>query len=461
MEPADTTDTITWKSSNTAVATVDTAGKVTAVATGTAIITATAGSKSATCNVTVEAAPCTHTNKTDVPEKNSSCKEKGWDAYSKCDDCGQLFNKDGDEISTIPYRLLASHEPLRTADVKYLKSAATCTSAAVYYEHCSVCDEKLGTTFNDGSPPPHKESGWKFDKDDHWKECEDCSTITFEKEGHTPDRSAATEDDPIKCTVCDYIIASALGHTHSLTKVDAEDPTCTAPGNKEYYICSGCKKWYEDGTGVVEITDHSSVEISKLGHKLAAATCTAPKTCQRDGCDYTEGIALGHNYAKEWSSNAKKHWHECTRCQDKKDEEDHTPDREAADCTTPVKCTICKTIITPAKGHNLSKIDAVDATCTTGGTKAYYECSRCSKWFETSAGTAEITDPDSIKIAALGHDYADEWSSNASKHWHECTRCGDKTELEAHDFGTDNVCDTCGYKKSSSGSRDTSAGRWK
>ena len=51
---ADTT--ITWSSSDEAVATVDSNGKVTAVATGNATITATAGEESATCDITVQKA---------------------------------------------------------------------------------------------------------------------------------------------------------------------------------------------------------------------------------------------------------------------------------------------------------------------------------------------------------------------------------------------------------------------
>ena len=51
---ADTT--VTWSSSDEAVATVDSNGKVTAVATGNATITATAGEESATCYITVQKA---------------------------------------------------------------------------------------------------------------------------------------------------------------------------------------------------------------------------------------------------------------------------------------------------------------------------------------------------------------------------------------------------------------------
>lgn len=53
LTPADSEETVAWSSSDTSVATVDQTGKVTAVGKGTAIITAKAGSFSATCKVTV------------------------------------------------------------------------------------------------------------------------------------------------------------------------------------------------------------------------------------------------------------------------------------------------------------------------------------------------------------------------------------------------------------------------
>ncbi len=52
-ENADGDKTVTWTSNNQNVATVDSQGNVTAVGKGNAVITATAGGKSATCNVTV------------------------------------------------------------------------------------------------------------------------------------------------------------------------------------------------------------------------------------------------------------------------------------------------------------------------------------------------------------------------------------------------------------------------
>lgn len=55
VTPADATNpTVTWESSNNAIATVDANGKVTGVAVGTVTITAKAGDKTATCTVSVD-----------------------------------------------------------------------------------------------------------------------------------------------------------------------------------------------------------------------------------------------------------------------------------------------------------------------------------------------------------------------------------------------------------------------
>ena len=56
-----TENTVTWSSSDDTIATVDKDGKVTAVAEGTATITAKAGDQSATCAVTVSAATPAYT----------------------------------------------------------------------------------------------------------------------------------------------------------------------------------------------------------------------------------------------------------------------------------------------------------------------------------------------------------------------------------------------------------------
>ena len=97
--------------------------------------------------------------------------------------------------------------------------------------------------------------------------------------------------------------------------------------------------------------------------------------------------------------------------------------------------------------HNLTLVAAKAATCTTAGNSAYYTCDGCDKWFADATGSVEITDKTSVKIPTPGHTAGTEWKSDDTNHWHECSRCHDKKDEAAHDYGSDNVCDTCGYYK--------------
>ena len=201
-------------------------------------------------------------------------------------------------------------------------------------------------------------------------------------------------------------------HTHNLTLVSAKAATCTTAGNSAYYTCDGCDKWFADATGSVEITDKTSVKIP----------------------------APGHTAGTEWKSDDTNHWHECSRCHDKKDEAAH-------DYGSDNVCDTCGYYKTVPHTHNLTLVAAKAATCTTAGNSAYYTCDGCDKWFADATGSVEITDKTSVKIPAPGHTAGTEWKSDDTNHWHECSRCHDKKDEAAHDYGSDNVCDTCGYYK--------------
>ena len=82
VTPDNATDkAVAWTSSNDAVATVDANGVVTAKTEGTATITATSGGKTATCTVTVKAAPRYYYNSTTSTTKdNTKTSPKTFDA---------------------------------------------------------------------------------------------------------------------------------------------------------------------------------------------------------------------------------------------------------------------------------------------------------------------------------------------------------------------------------------------
>ena len=127
--------------------------------------------------------------------------------------------------------------------------------------------------------------------------------------------------------------------------------------------------------------------------------------------------ALGHAYGSDWKHDSTNHWHECSRCHDKKDEAAH-------DYGSDNVCDTCGYDKTVPHTHNLTLVAAKAATCTTAGNSAYYTCDGCDKWFEDATGSVEITDKTSVKIPAPGHTAGTEWKSDDTNHWHECTVAG-------------------------------------
>ena len=98
LSPMDSTDEVTWSSSDEKVAKVDQTGKIQAIAAGEAVITAKAGEKTATCKVTVNI-PMTsiYLNKTSI-ELNSIGDSYQLQAnYSPSDAEGTIIWKSDDE----------------------------------------------------------------------------------------------------------------------------------------------------------------------------------------------------------------------------------------------------------------------------------------------------------------------------------------------------------------------------
>ena len=129
------------------------------------------------------------------------------------------------------------------------------------------------------------------------------------------------------------------------------------------------------------------------------------------------GTALGHAYGSDWKYDSTNHWHECSRCHDKKDEAAH-------DYGSDNVCDICGYDKTVPHTHNLTLVAAKAATRTAAGNSAYYTCDGCDKWFADATGSVEITDKTSVKIPATGHTAGTEWKSDDTNHWHECTVAG-------------------------------------
>lgn len=282
-------------------------------------------------------------------------------------------------------------------------TAANCTTAKT----CSICGKtegsalghdwadatcttpktckRTGCTATDGSPLGHDwDTVWTIGDDQHWHKCNRTGcTVINDAANHIPDRDAATEDDPVKCTECGKVLTPALGHVHTshLTSVAAQAPTCTAPGNAAYWKCS-CDKLFSDDTATTETT-LAAVTKAALGHDHNSPWVTTDenehwKVCAREGCNEqldkavhtpSAWVNVGDGYHHQTCTvcerelthevctfgqplkySATSHWEECTKCGNKQNEAAHEflPDSD--------KCTSCDytksssiTIITPTQ----------------------------------------------------------------------------------------------------------------
>jgi hypothetical protein len=208
--------------------------------------------------------------------------------------------------------------------------------------------------------------------------------------------------------------------------------TCTETGSREKACACGYKvtesiaatshtysdEWTYDDTNHwhVATCEHTTEVSGKAEHSLGEWTVTKAATCTETGsrekacaCGYkvTESIAAtNHTYSSEWSSDETYHWYAAT-CE-------HT------------------TEVSGKAEHSLGEWTVTKAaTCTEAGSREK-ACACGYKAIET--------------IAATGHAYSDEWSSDETYHWHAAT-CEHTTEVGSkaeHNF-ENGSCTTCGY----------------
>ena len=254
-------------------------------------------------------------NLTAVPEVPATCTEDGVKAYWTCSGCDVLFADPMGMTTTKLEQLVipASHNIEHHDAV-----AATCTTAGnIEYWHCSGCE----TYYSD-------EQG--------------STTITAQE-----------------------TIIAALGH--NMTHHEATNATCTEDGNKEYWTCGTCEKYFADEEGNTE-TSATEVVLNKTGHTLQHVTYV-PATCTENGI--------------------KEHWF-CDVC-DKYFRDENAQNETSAEST-----------IIVASGHNMTYHAGKEATCTEDGSKEYWTCDKCNKMYLDEAGTT-VTTLTGIYVAPKGH----------------------------------------------------------
>lgn len=301
VEPSDTTDTVTWTSSNTKVATVVN-GKVTAVGAGTAVITVRAGNQTATCTVNVSA--CDHvftaeTVKAEALKTAGDCLNKAV-YYKSCAKCGAVSSNDSDTFEGA----FGSHKM-----TKHEATVATCAKEGnPEYWSCSVCKKNYdsatgGTEVTNiviQKDPANHVGSYKYevnktDATKHDKICTGCDTVveTVAHSGGTP-----TCTKKAVCSDCKAEYGELA--KHKLTKTDKVDSTCTATGHQAYWTCSECKGIFADEQGTTATT-LDKLTIEKKAHTPGDYVTNATehfKTCSVCGIEIKDSRAK-HTFVKD------------------------------------------------------------------------------------------------------------------------------------------------------------------
>lgn len=166
-------------------------------------------------------------------------------------------------------------------------------------------------------------------------------------------------------------------------------------------------------------------------------------------CGHTRTIT--HSYKTSWSSDSKKHWHECSVCKVKKDEAAHTPGSAATE-TTPQTCTTCGYVIQKALGHTHKPT----GDWLSDANSHWKDCSTCDERANEAEHVYDNSCDTSCNVCgyerAVEHKYSSEWSSDKDGHWHVCTVCGAKDNIASHVPGPEateespQLCTVCGYE---------------
>jgi len=321
------------------------------------------------------------------------------------------------EVCQHSYGELGPHHFVDQVNEYRLKSAATCTSPAVYYQSCSTCGAQGTETFTNGEPLGHDYGAWTPNGDGtHTRVCAHDATHTETKDCH--------------------------GGT----------ATCT-----EQAVCDDCK------TNYGELKPHTfTAETAEEQYLKSAATCTEKavyyKSCAvcglssegtADETTFFSGNALDHDWGA-WTQNSdeKTHTRICKRDTSHTETENCTGG--TATCTAKAVCEVCKAEYGEKLPHDFTA-ETVDAkylksaaTCTEKA--VYYKsCAVCGLSSEGTADEATF-----VSGNVLDHDWG-EWTQNSDEKTHTriCKCDTSHTETENCHGGTaictaKAVCTVCG-----------------
>lgn len=215
------------------------------------------------------------------PAVSATCTTDGNELYYTCDVCKKIFDKDKNEIDLVPtvtkgehaYKEVAAKEP-------------TCTEAGneLYYT-CEGCNGLF-----DKDKKPIAEIPVIPAKNHAYHKVEE-KAATCEAEGnqeyYTCDNGCGQLFDKDKKEIT--AIPSIPANGHKYVKHDAVAATCEIDGNEAYFSCKNCTKLFDVDKKEIE----KIVIIPATGHAFGwekdEANHTAELKCIHDGCTKSKG----------------------------------------------------------------------------------------------------------------------------------------------------------------------------
>lgn len=215
------------------------------------------------------------------PAVSATCTADGNELYYTCDVCKKIFDKDKNEIDLVPtvtkgkhaYKEVAAKEP-------------TCTEAGneLYYT-CEGCNGLF-----DKDKKPIAEIPVIPAKNHAYHKVEE-KAATCEAEGnqeyYTCDNGCGQLFDKDKKEIA--AIPSIPANGHKYVKHDAVAATCEIDGNEAYFSCKNCTKLFDVDKKEIE----KIVVIPATGHTFGwekdEANHTAELKCIHDGCTKSKG----------------------------------------------------------------------------------------------------------------------------------------------------------------------------
>ena len=320
------------------------------------------------------------------------------------------------EVCQHPYGELGPHHFVDQVNEYRLKSAATCTSPAVYYQSCSTCGAQGTETFTNGEPLGHDWGAWTSNGDGtHTRVCAHDASHTETNNCHG---GTATCTHKAVCTVCDGEYGEMAAHSFTAEKAE------------EQYLKS------------------AATCTEKAVYYKSCAVCGLSSKGTADEATFFSGNALDHDWGA-WTQNSdeKTHTRICKR--DTSHTETENCHGGTATCTEKAICEDCNAAYGELAAHDFTAETAEEqylksaATCTEKA--VYYKsCAACGLSSKGTDGEAtfEAGKP-------LGHDYG-AWTSNEDgTHTRVCAHDAAHTETENCHGGTADcthkaVCTVCG-----------------